>query len=82
MEEAKKVALRMARLPATAVKQNKEAINRAYDMRGLMANIEYGRDVLPYRDGALPGGSGVPQDRAPARPQGSHPLERTALQID
>jgi len=46
MEEAKKVALRMARLPATAVKQNKEAINRAYDMRGLMANIEYGREMF------------------------------------
>jgi enoyl-CoA hydratase/carnithine racemase len=46
MEEAKKVALRMARLPAIAVKQNKEAINRAYDMRGLMANIEYGQEMF------------------------------------
>jgi enoyl-CoA hydratase/carnithine racemase len=42
-EEAKKVALRMARLPAIAVKQNKEAINRAYDMRGLVATLEYGQ---------------------------------------
>ena len=46
MEEAKKVALRMARLPAIAMKQNKEAINRAYDMRGLMANIEYGQEMF------------------------------------
>ena len=46
MEEAKKVALRMARLPAIAVKQNKEAINRAYDMRGLAANIEYGQEMF------------------------------------
>ena len=46
MEEARKVALRMARLPAIAVKQNKEAINRAYDMRGLIANIEYGQEMF------------------------------------
>jgi enoyl-CoA hydratase/carnithine racemase len=46
MEEAKKVAMRMARLPAIAVKQNKEAINRAYDMRGLMANIDYGQEMF------------------------------------
>jgi hypothetical protein len=29
MDEAKSVGLRMGRLPAIAVKQNKEAINRA-----------------------------------------------------
>jgi len=46
MAEAKKVALRMARLPAIAMKQNKEAINRAYDMRGLVANIEYGQEMF------------------------------------
>ena len=46
MEEAKGVALRMARLPAIAVKQNKEAINRGYDMRGLVANIEYGQEMF------------------------------------
>jgi len=46
MAEAKNVALRLARLPAIAVKQNKEAINRAYDMRGLMANIEYGQEMF------------------------------------
>jgi enoyl-CoA hydratase len=46
MAEARKVALRMARLPAIAMKQNKEAINRAYDMRGLMANIEYGQEMF------------------------------------
>ena len=46
MDEARKVALRMARLPAIAMKQNKEAINRAYDMRGLMANIEYGQEMF------------------------------------
>jgi enoyl-CoA hydratase/carnithine racemase len=46
MAEAKAVALRMARLPAIAVKHNKEAINRAYDMRGLMANIEYGQEMF------------------------------------
>ncbi len=46
MAEAKKVALRMARLPAIAMKQNKEAINRAYDMRGLMANIDYGQEMF------------------------------------
>jgi len=46
MEEARKVAMRMARLPAIAVKQNKEAINRAYDMRGLMANIDYGQEMF------------------------------------
>jgi enoyl-CoA hydratase/carnithine racemase len=46
MEEAHKIALRMARLPAVAMKQNKEAINRAYDMRGLLANIEYGQEMF------------------------------------
>ncbi len=46
MEEARKVALRMARLPAIAMKQNKEAINRAYDMRGFLANIEYGQEMF------------------------------------
>jgi enoyl-CoA hydratase/carnithine racemase len=46
MAEAKKVALRMARLPAIAMKQNKEAINRAYDMRGFLANVEYGQEMF------------------------------------
>jgi len=46
MEEAKKIALRLARLPAIAVKQNKEAINRAYDMRGLIATLEYGQEMF------------------------------------
>jgi enoyl-CoA hydratase len=46
MEEAKKVALRLSRLPAIAVKQNKEAINRAYDMRGLISNLEYGQEMF------------------------------------
>ena len=46
MEEARRVALRLARLPAIAIKQNKEAINRAYDMRGLLANLEYGQEMF------------------------------------
>ena len=46
MEEARRVALRLARLPAIAMKQNKEAINRAYDMRGLIANLEYGQEMF------------------------------------
>ena len=46
MDEANKVALRMASLPALAMKQNKEAINRAYDMRGLLGNIEYGQEMF------------------------------------
>lgn len=46
MSEAKKVALRLARLPAVAVKQNKEALNRAYEMRGLLSNIEYGQEMF------------------------------------
>lgn len=46
MVEAKKIALRLARLPAVAMKQNKEAINRAYDMRGLTASIEYGKEMF------------------------------------
>ena len=46
MEEAKSIAMRMARLPAIAVKQNKEAINRAYDMRGFLATIEYGQEMF------------------------------------
>ncbi len=46
MSEAKKIALRLGRLPAIAMKQNKEAINRAYDMRGLMANIDYGQEMF------------------------------------
>ena len=46
MEEAKILALRMARLPAIAMKQNKEAINRAYDMRGLVATLEYGQEMF------------------------------------
>ena len=39
-------ALRMARLPAIAMKQNKEVINRAYDMRGLLGNIDYGAEMF------------------------------------
>ena len=81
MQEAKKVAVRMARMPAIAMKQNKEAINRAYDMRGLVATLEYGRDVLHDRDGAFAGGTGVPQDRARAGPQSGYPLEGAAFQI-
>ena len=46
MAEARKVALRMARLPAIAMKQNKEVINRAYDMRGLLANLDYGAEMF------------------------------------
>jgi enoyl-CoA hydratase/carnithine racemase len=46
MAEAKKIALRLARLPAVAMKQNKEAINRAYDMRGLTATLEYGKEMF------------------------------------
>jgi enoyl-CoA hydratase/carnithine racemase len=46
MDEARKVGLRMAALPAIAMKQNKEAINRAYDMRGLLGNIEYGQEMF------------------------------------
>jgi enoyl-CoA hydratase/carnithine racemase len=46
MSEAKKIALRLARLPAVAMKQNKEAINRAYDMRGLTATLEYGKEMF------------------------------------
>jgi enoyl-CoA hydratase/carnithine racemase len=46
MAEARKVALRMARLPAIAMKQNKEAINRGYDMRGFIANLEYGQEMF------------------------------------
>lgn len=46
MAEARKLALRLARLPAIAVKQNKEAINRAYEMRGLLGNIEYGQEMF------------------------------------
>ena len=46
MAEAKKVALRMGRLPAIAMKQNKEALNRAYDMRGFIANLEYGQEMF------------------------------------
>jgi enoyl-CoA hydratase/carnithine racemase len=46
MAEARKVALRMARLPAIAMKQNKEAINRGYDMRGFVANLEYGQEMF------------------------------------
>ena len=46
MDEAKRVALRMARLPAIAMKQNKEAINRAYDLRGLVSSLEYGQEMF------------------------------------
>jgi enoyl-CoA hydratase/carnithine racemase len=46
MAEAKKIALRMARLPAIAMKQNKEAINKGYDMRGFVANLEYGQEMF------------------------------------
>ena len=46
MHAARKVALRMARLPAVAMKMNKEVINRAYDMCGLMANIDYGAEMF------------------------------------
>ncbi len=46
MAEAKKVALRMARLPAIAMKQNKEMLNRGYDMRGFIANLEYGQEMF------------------------------------
>jgi enoyl-CoA hydratase/carnithine racemase len=46
MTEARKVALRMARLPAIAMKQNKEMINKGYDMRGFVANLEYGQEMF------------------------------------
>src|SRR5262249_46887554 len=46
MEEAKRGGLRMARLPAIAMKHNKEAINRAYDLRGLAASLEYGQEMF------------------------------------
>ncbi len=46
MAEAKSVALRMARLPAIAVKQNKEAINRGYDLRGFVGAIEHGQEMF------------------------------------
>ena len=40
------IGWRRGRMPGIARKQNKEAINRAYDMRGLMANIEYGQEMF------------------------------------
>jgi enoyl-CoA hydratase/carnithine racemase len=80
MEEAKTAALRMARLPAMAVKQNKEAINRAYDMRGLMANIEYGQEMFGLTAMAH-SPEGQESRKIARRPQGSHPLEGAALQI-
>jgi hypothetical protein len=44
MDEAKSAALRMGRLPAIAVKQNKERRSIApNDMRGLVATLEYGQ---------------------------------------
>lgn len=46
MAEARKVATRMARLPAVAMKMNKEVINRAYDMCGLTGNLEYGAEIF------------------------------------
>ena len=46
MVEARKIALRLARLPAIAITQNKQAINRAYDMSGLTATIEYGKEMF------------------------------------
>ena len=36
----------MARLPAIPVKESQEANNRAYDMRGLVATIEYGQEMF------------------------------------
>ena len=48
-----------------------EAINRAYDMRGLVGNLEYGQEkCLPAHPtyGAVAGGPGV---REIAREQGS-----------
>ena len=46
MAEAREVATRMARLPAVAMKMNKEVINRAYDMCGLTGNLEYGAEIF------------------------------------
>jgi len=46
LPEARKIGLRLARLPAVAIKQNKEMINRAYELRGLAATIEYGKEMF------------------------------------
>ena len=81
MEGAKKVAVRMARMPAIAMKQNKEAINRAYDMRGLVATLEYGQEMFCMTAMAHPPEG--QEFRKIARNQGlrTPAVEEAALQI-
>ena len=46
MIEARKLAVQLAKVPATAMMFNKRAINRGYEIRGFLDAIDYGAEVF------------------------------------
>jgi len=70
------VALRMARLPAIAVKQNKEAINRTHEMRRRVPRSGYGQEM--FRLTAM---AHSPEGQEFRGPQTGDPMAGAALQV-
>ena len=46
MTEARKLAVQLAKVPATAMMFNKRSINRGYEIRGFLDTIDYGAEVF------------------------------------
>jgi len=46
MAEARKVALRLARLPAAGINMVKEAINKTYELRGMAVSMTYAEEMF------------------------------------
>jgi enoyl-CoA hydratase/carnithine racemase len=45
-EEARRMAIKLAKIPPPAMQLNKEALNRAYDLRGFTASIDLGAEYF------------------------------------
>jgi enoyl-CoA hydratase/carnithine racemase len=46
LSEARRMALKLAKIPPPAMQLNKEALNRAYDLRGFTASIDLGAEYF------------------------------------
>jgi enoyl-CoA hydratase/carnithine racemase len=46
MDEARRVAMKLAKIPMPAMQLNKQALNRAYDVRGFTSTIELGAEFF------------------------------------
>lgn len=46
LDEAKALALKLSMIAPDAMQMNKQALNRAYDMRGFQATIDYGAEMF------------------------------------